>query len=85
MSPANRTQIELEMRRKLLEAQQVYQSAAARTKALREIYRKSPEESAPHPDLERATVAEARALENYRHILKQFTELILRDKRSESR
>jgi hypothetical protein len=83
MSPANRTQIELAMRRKLLEAQQAYQSAAAKTKALTEKYGKPPNEPGCHPELEQAMVAEAQALETYRRILKQFTDLILRDKRSE--
>jgi hypothetical protein len=83
MSPVNRTQIELEMRRKLLEAQQAYQSAAAKSKALADRYREAPSEPLCHPDLDRAMVAEAQALETYRIVLKQFTELILRDKRAE--
>jgi hypothetical protein len=83
MSPADRTRIELDMRRKLLEAQQVYQLAAAKVKAMAQIYGKPPGESGSHPDLEQAMIAEAQTLEDYRHILKQFTELILRGKRME--
>ncbi|HEY7388229.1 MAG TPA: hypothetical protein VH640_06955 [Bryobacteraceae bacterium] len=83
MSPANRTQIETEMRRKLLEAQLEYQSAAAKTKALADIYEKYPNEQAGHSDLRRAMAAEERALDEYREILKRFTDLILRGKRFE--
>jgi hypothetical protein len=81
MSPANRTQIEIEMRRKLLEAQQAYQSAAAKTKALADRYRKYPNEQASQPDLQRAMAVEEQALEEYRESLKRFTDLILRGKR----
>ena len=83
MSPVDRTRIELDMRRKLLEAQQVYQLAAAKAKALALKYEKPPSEAASHPDLEQARVAAAQALEDYRRILKQFTELVLRGKRLE--
>jgi uncharacterized membrane protein YccC len=83
MSPANRTQIEIEMRRKLLEAQQAYQSAVAKTKALIDKYQKYPDEQACHSDLQQAMAAEQGALEDYREILKQFTDLILRGKRFE--
>jgi hypothetical protein len=76
---ANRTQIETEMRRKLLEAQQAYQSAAARTKALMENLRSSPQDPATQ-NLEQAKAAEAQALEDYRTILKEFTDLVLRGK-----
>jgi hypothetical protein len=83
MSPSNRTQLESEMRRKLLEAQQAYQSAAAKTKKLLQNYGKSPSGLDSHPDLEQAMAAEAHALEDYRLLLKQFTDLILRGKSSE--
>lgn len=83
MSLANRTQIEIEMRRKLLEAQQAYQSAAAKTTALAEKYGDYPRNSEIHPDLRQAMEAEAQALEEYRCILKEFTDLILRGKRLE--
>jgi hypothetical protein len=83
MSPANRTHIEIEMRHKLLEAQQAYQSAASKTKALADKYRKYPNEQASHPDLRQAMAAEEAALEDYREILKRFTDLILRGKRFE--
>jgi hypothetical protein len=81
MSPANRTQIEIEMRRTLLEAQQAYQSAAAKTKALADKYRRYPNEQASLPDLRQARAAEEEALAEYREILKRFTDLILRGKR----
>lgn len=81
MSPANRTQIEIEMRRKLLEAQQAYQSAVAKTKALADRHPKYPHERASHLDLQQAMAAEEQALEDYREILKQFTDLVLRGKR----
>jgi hypothetical protein len=83
MSPANRTQIEIEMRRKLLEAQQAYQSAVAKAKALMDKYRKYPDEQTSHSDLQQARAAEEEALDQYREILKQFTDLILRGKRFE--
>jgi hypothetical protein len=81
MSLANRTELELEMRRKLLEAQQAYQSAAAKAKALLEQYRKSPRDVTSCTDLQQAIAAEKEALDSYREILKQFTDLILRGKR----
>jgi hypothetical protein len=80
MSPANRTQIEIEMRRKLLEAQQAYQSAVAKAKVLMDQYRKYPDEQASQSDLGQAMAAEEEALEDYRDMLKQFTHLILRGK-----
>jgi hypothetical protein len=80
MSPANRTQIELEMRNKLLEAQLTYQSAAARTKALTENLGNSPQDQGNQVDLQQAKSAEAYALEKYRTILKEFTDLVLRGK-----
>jgi uncharacterized membrane protein YccC len=83
MSPANRTQIEIEMRRRLLEAQQAYQSAVAKTAALMDKYRKLPDEQASHFDLRQAMAAEEKALEDYRDMLKQFTDLILHGKRFE--
>jgi uncharacterized membrane protein YccC len=83
MSPANRTQIEIEMRRRLLEAQQAYQSAVAKAKALRDKYRGYPNEQASQSDLQQAMTAEQEALEDYREILKEFTDLILRGKRFE--
>jgi uncharacterized membrane protein YccC len=83
MSPANRTQIEIEMRRRLLEAQRAYQSAVAKTKALMDKYRKLPDDQASHFDLRQAMAAEEEALEDYRDTLKEFTDLILRGKRFE--
>jgi hypothetical protein len=83
MFPVNRTQIELEMRRKLLEAQKAYQSAAVKAKALAEKYSKFPSEHGSQPDLEQAMAAEAQALEDYRSILKEFTDLVLRGKPAE--
>ncbi|HLI86815.1 MAG TPA: hypothetical protein VKV17_23110 [Bryobacteraceae bacterium] len=69
------------MRRKLLEAQQAYQSAAAKSKALADKYRKFPNDPAGGEDLQQALAAEAQALDRYRDILKQFTDLVLRGKR----
>jgi multidrug efflux pump subunit AcrA (membrane-fusion protein) len=83
MYPVNRTQLELEMRRKLLEAQKAYQSAAVKAKALAEKYRNFPSERGSHPDLKQAMEAEAQALEDYRRILKEFTDLVLRSKPAE--
>ncbi|MBV8905870.1 MAG: hypothetical protein JOZ22_19725 [Acidobacteriia bacterium] len=77
--PESRAKLETELLRKLREAEKKYKIAAAKFKEIKQRYKDlSDSGSDGRVALERAAQIEIEALENFKNILKQFSDLILR-------
>jgi rubrerythrin len=77
--PGGRAKLEKELLQQLRYAEQAYQAATKKLKTLATQYNSLPSGQHDHTaDLQQAAQMENDALENYHHILQQFTDLILR-------